>query len=60
MMVDYEWDRERHEGYLDVRDCAARMGLTVEQVMDLVRCSALRAVSCGILLVEPAITNITP
>lgn len=48
-----------HADYLDVDECAARMNLTTNAVLDLVQRRVLRAVSLGdgLLLVEPAIVS---
>ncbi|BBY41808.1 hypothetical protein [Mycolicibacterium celeriflavum] len=55
----FDYDPERHGDFLDVEDCAERMGLSVKQVMDLVRRGALRSLPIGFgeLLVEPAIVT---
>jgi hypothetical protein len=63
VLIEHWYDPERHGDYLDIDDCAERMGLSVQQVMELVRRGALRALDCGtgaVLLVQPAITNVTP
>lgn len=56
------FDPDLHEDYLDVGDCARRMDLTVDQVLDLCRHRALRSLDLGggCILVQPAITNQTP
>jgi hypothetical protein len=58
-----EYDPDEHGDYLDLKDCAKRMGLTVAQVTSLVRCGALRSIPVGFgepPLVQPAILNVTP
>jgi hypothetical protein len=54
----FEYDPEKHGDYLDLEDCVKRMGLTVEQVTQLVRIGALRHIDAGFgTLVEPAILS---
>lgn len=45
--------------FLDVDECAKRMGISINEVMDLVRIRALRAIDYGygLLFVEPAILS---
>lgn len=43
------------DGYLTVEDCAARMGITVERVVELVKRGILRADRDG--YVQPAILS---
>jgi hypothetical protein len=50
-------DWRDYEGFVDVEECARRMGITKKQVMELVRLRALRAVDFGYLAVEPAILS---
>ncbi|MFP2990317.1 hypothetical protein ACK87K_06060 [Mycobacterium intracellulare] len=56
------YDPRLHEDYLDLDECAHRMGLTVDQVLELCRQRALRSIDlgAGCILVQPAITNQTP
>jgi hypothetical protein len=52
-------DRE-DDDYIDLKECAKRMGLTVAQVTGLVRCGALRSIPLGFgapPLVQPAILS---
>ncbi len=53
------WDPEEHGDYLDVDDCATRMGLTVAAVRELARRRVLRSLDLGsgVLLVQPAIVT---
>jgi hypothetical protein len=51
------------DGFVAIDEAAQRMDLTVEQVMELVEKHALRAYrwgGWGQVMVEPAITNVTP
>lgn len=49
MLID---DRE----YLSIRQCAEHMGITVDEIKELVRTRALRAIDLGFeVFVEPAI-----
>lgn len=56
MLLDEDRD------YVEPHEAARRMGISVGQLMELVRIRALRSVDLGlgVLLVEPAITNVTP
>ncbi|MBF9315850.1 hypothetical protein [Mycobacteroides chelonae] len=58
-MTAARYDPDQHADYLDVDECAARMNLTTDAVLDLVRRRVLRAVSLGdeVLLVQPAIVT---
>jgi hypothetical protein len=53
-------DDGKNDDYLDLKECAERMGLTVAQVTGLVRCGALRSIPLGFgatPLVQPAILS---
>ncbi|WP_100515178.1 hypothetical protein [Mycobacteroides abscessus] len=58
-MTTARYDPHEHEGFLDVDECAARMQLSTNAVLDLVQRRVLRAVSLGdgLLLVEPGIVS---
>lgn len=51
------YDPDSHGDFLDLEDCAVRMGLSVAQVTQLVRIGALRSIPAGFgdVLVQPAI-----
>jgi hypothetical protein len=59
----YTLERDDDDTFVPVDECAERMGLTVAEVMDLVKRKALRARRYGAwgqLEVQPAITNAVP
>lgn len=45
------------DGWLEIDECAARMGLSVSEIVDLINARILRAVDCGcdLIMVQPAI-----
>lgn len=46
------------DGYIEIPECAARMGLSNNAVIDLINARVLRAVDLGsLVLVEPAILS---
>jgi hypothetical protein len=51
-----------YDGYVDIGECAKRLNLTTDQIMELVRRRVLGSVSMpfGEVWVEPALTNIKP
>ena len=62
-MILAEYDPDKHADFLDIDECADRMGLSVHQVWDLVERGALRSFRLGharMPLVQPAITNVEP
>ncbi|WP_100493092.1 hypothetical protein [Mycobacteroides abscessus] len=53
------FDPHENAGFLELDECAARMNLPAEAVLDLVQRRVLRAVSLGdeLILVQPAIVT---
>lgn len=52
------WDEDDGGEWLEISDCAKRMGCTPERVLELVRRRALRTRHAyGITLVRPAIVS---
>lgn len=52
------WDEDSSGEWLEISDCAKRMGVTPERVLDLVRRRALRTRQLyGVTLVQPAILS---
>lgn len=58
-MAADRFDPHEHEGFLEVEECATRMNLTAEAVLDLVQRRVLRAISLGdeLILVQPVIVT---
>lgn len=51
-------DNRENDDFVNLKECAEKMGLAVEQVTRLVRCGALRSIPMGFgaaPLVQPAI-----
>ncbi|BCP05889.1 hypothetical protein P6281_16325 [Mycobacterium sp. 5-140-3-2] len=59
MTAPARYDPDLHGDYLDLDDCARRMGLTVDRVLELCRHRVLRSLNLGmgVVLVEPAIVS---
>ncbi|WP_100451819.1 hypothetical protein [Mycobacteroides abscessus] len=53
------FDPHQHQGFLELDECAARMQLSTDDVMALVRRRVLRAATLGdeLILVQPAIVT---